>query len=132
MKLHDLYKCSEFLNAKTEQSKQAQVYTLYTVREICRLSDFGTVQHTEFMKRFKLPVSNMQEEGKLLSYVPEKRRLEHMETMRMNLLRSTALNSEIVLNMVNDNHILPKLLKLLCRLDPGIAQKVDDSLSHQK
>lgn len=132
VKLRSLHNCPAFMIAKTEQAVQTQVHTLYNVREKCRLSAFRTVQQTEVMKQFKLSVSAIHEELKVLSFVPGNKWAEQMETERMNLLRSTSLDSEIASNMGNDNHILPTLLNLLRRLDPALGQKYDDSSSQQK
>lgn len=83
------------------------------------------------MKQFKRSVSAMQEETKFLSYVPDNKWPEKTETMRMNLLSSTALDSDIVLNMSIENNIHPILLNLLRRMDSDLAQKYYDSVSHR-
>lgn len=54
-----------------------------------------------------------------------------METVRMNLLRSTSLDSEIASIRGRDTHIVSILLNPLRWLDFGLVQTYDDSLSQE-
>lgn len=90
------------------------------------------MQHTEVMNQFKLSISGIKGEEEFLSFVSGNKWPEHVETVIMKLLRLTSIDSEIESNMGNDNHIIPTLLKILRRFDPGLSQKYNDSLSQQK
>lgn len=132
VKLHSIYNCSPFMNVKTEDDIEAQVNTLFRVRDVCKSIGFRTVQHQDVLKQYKLSVCALQEERKFLSYMSSKQWPPNMEVIRTNLLRSTTLDSELMYNTGNNHDVLPSILTLLKRLDPNLAQQCEESIKIRK
>ena len=121
VKLNSLYGSKHFMNAGDTFGEEVQINCLYRIKEICEMNSYKTVQHDEVSKQSKLAMDALLEEKKFLEYLDCKSWPVGLETVRINLLRSTVLDKEVEENRGNDSVILECLRDLLYAVDRRYA-----------
>ena len=119
VKLNSLYGSKYFMNAAEKFGEEAQINTLYRIKELCEMNNYKTVQQDEVSHQSKVAVDAILEEKKFLQYLDCSTWPIGLETVRVNLLRSTVLDKEIEQNRGNDSIILECLRNALSSVDRG-------------
>jgi len=127
VKLNSLYGSTHFMNAAEKFGEEAQINTLYRVKELCEMNNYKTVQQDEVSHQSKLAVDAILEEKKFLQYLDCNTWPVGLETVRVNLLRSTVLDKELEQNRGNDSIILECLRNALYSVDRRYALEREDT-----
>lgn len=122
-KFYSLYKCSQFMNAKTNFDIEAQINILYRVKKLCKTNGFRNLKHNDVMTQYNSSVSALKEEPKCLSNKSGNQWSSNMDKTRTNVVRPNSLNGEIVSNKGDDHDILPTILTALRRMNAYLAKE---------
>lgn len=128
VKMNSLYTSTCFMNPKTPVQEQAQVNTLYRVRDIFTTNGFRTIQHRDVTKQYLLSMNALKEEEKFLCSIKATEWPQGMEKTRETLLRSVHMDKELEANRGNEHKLLEPIVVVLKRVHPDLVDSMESSL----
>ncbi len=132
LKLNSLYCSKAFMNHSSEHGVDAQVNTLYRLKNLYSMNGYNCIQSDTVTEQYKIAVEALQEERKFLDYLELDSWPKEMDTVRNNLLRTTSMDDEILLNRGNDLSVLDSLRETLQRIDPQMVDRQDEKLRQKQ
>lgn len=120
-----LRSANAFQKAAQTGYSEVQFHTIFRIRHICESNNFKPVQSKIIAEQFELAKQAVLEEKKFLDFVGEEEWPDHMDTVKINILRTSLCDKELIANNGNDNDILPNLWKCLKSIYPMKAKELE-------
>lgn len=113
------------MTPKSEVEIEAQINTLYMLRDLCQQNGFRTIQYMEVSKKYSVSISALREEEKFPKCIGSGICPDDIEAVRRNLIQLTVFGKEIESNTGNEHNVLDSLRDTIRRLEPDLAQTCD-------
>lgn len=119
--ISSLKSATAFMNACGRDGIEAQINTLYRLRDVCKQQKFKPVSHRHTVEQFEKALAAIKEARKFESLLESNEWPSEMIALKKNLLQTSKLDAEVASNRGNDYDILGVILKRYTEVCPDIA-----------